>query len=145
VGPAEAGPLTGAGGRGEDGVDPKLEESGVGAGSLRRADPPGAGGGGRAGELRRPRVRPGRRGGGRDAGRGAGPGQVTGGPADPDQIFHQEAGMAGKSRLERLRQGEGGGRPQEAGVDGRRGEEAGEHHGGGRRRGRAGSVRFAFR
>lgn len=78
---------------------------------------------------------------------GGSPGQVAGGPADPDQIFHQEAGMAGKSRLQRLRQGEGGGRPEEAGVDGWRGDEAGEHHRRGRPR--AGAARllvclFAF-
>lgn len=57
--------------------------------------------------------------------------------------------MAGKSRLERLRQGEGGGRPEEAGVDGWRGDEAGEHHRRGRPRSGAGAARllvclFAF-
>lgn len=45
--------------------------------------------------------------------------------------------MAGKSRLQRLRQGEGGGGPEEAGVDGRGGDEAGEHHRRGRPRSRA--------
>lgn len=55
--PAE--PLTGAGGGGQNGVDPELEESGVTAGALGRADPPGR----RAtGQLRCPRVRPGCRG-----------------------------------------------------------------------------------
>lgn len=123
-------PLTGAGGGGQDGVDPKLEESGVpggGGGGRGRAAPPGAG---RAAELRRGRVRAGGRGG--HAGRRGAPRRKGGWPADPDQVLHQESGVAGESGLQRLRQGEGGRGPQQAGVHGRRGDEAGEHH----RRGR---------